>query len=492
MLTFCNHLASIARCAGDGGLPSLSPEGNLSIVRCGVHREVCLSHTPGDFGRPQGRLREDPTGRHVLPLALRPCSGSSALVRAGRGAAQTRPVRRPIACYRMVLVTERVHPRSLNFYNQRRLVTLRDVHGYSWETIAGMVWNLQKERPTWKTCAETYERFNKCKGRRQYNYKNCGRRPTLTKELQKWVIKRLLALRRKCICTSTMLQRELAQEKAVTVEASTIRRVLAAHGYKWLRRSQKPKYSAEVRAERKAFAEYILSLSAEDLRDQLALAMDGVVLSVPPTDTVARENFCRSGETHIWRKPSERECPEIDGADHYSKQVPLSRAVPLWGGVSEGGFAEVLWHPEKKLKAEEWAEAVRGGALKTAILKLNPPRRRGPWRVLCDNETFLRAPVSRTAYERVGVELWSPRLPPKSPDLNPVERFWSWLRRQLRAKDLADLAAKRPPVTKAGFKLRVRSLIRTQKAQRVAANCAKGWRKVAQEVVRRKGAASRG
>ena len=389
----------------------------------------------------------------------------------------------------MTLVSENQHPRSLNFHNQRKVVMLRR-DGHSWVKIAGMVVNLAGERPSWKHCSNVYKNFNTKKGRKPYKYHNCGRRLTVTKDLQAWLVRRLKMLRKSSVCTSSMLQRELAHKKGVCVEASTIRRILVANGYLRLPRTRKPKYTGEVKAKRVQFGQAVGAFSDAELREHLSLAMDGVVLSVPPQDAVARENYCRAGETHVWRKRSEGAAPELAGADDYAKQVPLTRAVPLWGGVSQGGFAFVHWHHQKKLTAAEWSGAVRGGALRKAILALQPVSRRGPWHVLCDNESFLRAPESRAAYERNRVVLWE--LPPKSPDLNPVEKFWGWLRRQLRAKDLADLAARRAPVGKAAFKIRVRNICRTKRAQRVAAAFARNLRRAAADVVRNKGAAVRG
>jgi len=52
----------------------------------------------------------------------------------------------------------------------------------------------------------------------------------------------------------------------------------------------------------------------------------------------------------MWRKTRETNLPSLAGDDEYMKQVPLSRAIPLWGGISDGGFAPVLWHPTHKTK----------------------------------------------------------------------------------------------------------------------------------------------
>ena len=136
----------------------------------------------------------------------------------------------------------------------------------------------------------------------------------------------------------------------------------------------------------------------------------------------------------------------------------------------------MLVHSTKKLTSEEWAAAVDGGKLKDAIKSLRPIEANGPWKVLCDNEGFLNTALSGAAHKRAGVKLW--RIPAKSPDLNPIEKFWSWLRRKLRAIDLTDITKKRPVLSKMAYKARVRAVCRSKAAQRVAKACAAGLKKV--------------
>ena len=117
-------------------------------------------------------------------------------------------------------------------------------------------------------------------------------------------------------------------------------------------------------------------------------------------------------------------------------------------------------------------------------------RKKGPWEIICDGETFLSAPASRGAYRRAGVKLW--QIPAHSPDLNPAEKFWSWLRRKLRSLDLADLRAKRAPVNRAQLQACARSIVRSKKANQVARNCARSLKQVCEEVVKSGGKATRG
>ena len=93
----------------------------------------------------------------------------------------------------------------------------------------------------------------------------------------------------------------------------------------------------------------------------------------------------------MWRKVGEANLPQLAGDNAYSKQVPIHRAIPLWGGLSEDGFTPVLWHAGKKTTQHEWARAVREGKVTEALRVVNPGQKVGPWTILCDNESFLRA-----------------------------------------------------------------------------------------------------
>ena len=60
------------------------------------------------------------------------------------------------------------------------------------------------------------------------------------------------------------------------------------------------------------------------------------------------------------------------------------------------------------------------------------------------------------------------------------------------ALDMADLRAKKQPLSKMAYQQRVRGVLRTKTAQRVASNIAKSFQRTCKEVAKRKGAAARG
>ena len=168
------------------------------------------------------------------------------------------------------------------------------------------------------------------------------------------------------------------------------------------------------------------------------------------------------------------------GDDHFLKQVPLGRCVPLWGGLGASGFAPVLFHGKKKLCTSDWVDMVQRGKLRAALRKASGKRRR-PWVVVCDNERCVHSVDVMAAHTAAGIVLW--HIPPRSPDLNPIERFWSWLRRRLLALDLKDAAARRPVFSKLAYRERVKSVLRSRRSSAVVIANYQSFRQVCQKVV---------
>ena len=391
----------------------------------------------------------------------------------------------------MPLVSEVVRPRGLSFATQRRVVVLRDVQKEQWGTIVNQVRNLAGEKPSLSSVQRCYAALSRRSGRVRTKYNNCGLRPhKVTAAVETFLVTRLRKLRPKMVCTARTLQHELARSMGTKMSVSWVRKVLRKKGYKWLPKRQKRIYSATAKAARLAFAKKVLALRVAEFHKRLSFSMDGVVLTMPPAESTDRANFCRQGDDRMWRKPSYSLSPKLAGQDPFGKQVPLSRAVQMWGGCSAKGVAPVLFHKRKKVCAAEWKKAVEQGRLIAALKALKSQKRAGKWSVLCDNESFLRAAAVSAAHKKAGVALW--KLPAKSPDLNPVERFWAWLRKKLRSMDLSDSVHKRPVLSKAKYTARAKRVLKSKKVKEVGAACFKGLRKVCREVVRKKGAATHG
>ena len=114
-------------------------------------------------------------------------------------------------------------------------------------------------------------------------------------------------------------------------------------------------------------------------------------------------------------------------------------------------------------------------------MKCVHPIGKRPWHVLCGNERLLDASLGRAALSRKGIKLW--HNPPRPPDLKPVERFWSWLRRDLRRRGLGDLNRRREPPNEVAYRALIHAVLRSEKAKVVAASITKSFRKICQRVV---------
>ena len=390
----------------------------------------------------------------------------------------------------MVKVSENRHKRSLDFGNERKVVIMRD-QGYSFPKIQVKVVNNMKKMPGLRTVADTYYNFKRRGAQRVFQYFKCGRKPwKVTPEIDAFLLSSMLKLRKVLYCTSTTLQSLTAREHGVDLSVKSIQRCLRKHGYRWLKKSQKRLYSPEDKKLRLTFAGFLDGLSEAQYQEEVSYSMDGVVLGMSPTTPIERHNFCHGDEDHIWRKTSEYAIPELAGNDDMPKQIPLNRSVPFWGGIGALGASVVCFHEGKKIDPDEWVDALEDGCLNDALDTAAFPSSDGTYTVISDNETFLKNPEATRNYRLCGVKLW--HIPPRSPDLNPVERFWNWVRKEMRKKDLEDLRAKRQVIGKTAYKQRLRALLRSRRAQVVAKNNFNSLVKTCALVVKRKGANSRG
>ena len=135
--------------------------------------------------------------------------------------------------------SENIHPLSLNFANERRAVILRTVQKLSFAKIRLKLKNRKGDRPSKELVRTTVKLFDTRSGSRRFKYGNCGRKAwKVDREVSKFLVARLKALRTKCVCTATTLQRELASKRRLKLVCSTIRKILFKAGYRWSRRAQ--------------------------------------------------------------------------------------------------------------------------------------------------------------------------------------------------------------------------------------------------------------
>ena len=176
----------------------------------------------------------------------------------------------------MVVVSETVHPRGLDFQNQRKLVILRDVHGLEFKDIALKIRNLEGHCPSTRACCDYYHKFHAPAGRRKSQYHKCGRKPwKLSPDVKKFLLRTLKQQRKQSVCTCATLQLATAREMGVAIEQSTIRKFIMSQGFRWLPRAQKKKFSKEVMALRLTHAQGVVKLGHAGLRQKMSFSTDG-------------------------------------------------------------------------------------------------------------------------------------------------------------------------------------------------------------------------
>ena len=126
----------------------------------------------------------------------------------------------------MPVISQMVSPKALGVEALKKVIVLRDTQGLAWDDIAAQVFNVSGKAPSRQHVINSYHQVSKKKGYgvRKYKYKNCGRRPwKLTKDMKAFLVRRLLVLRKDCVCTAVTLQRELARVKgdAARIHRST-------------------------------------------------------------------------------------------------------------------------------------------------------------------------------------------------------------------------------------------------------------------------------
>jgi transposase len=180
---------------------------------------------------------------------------------------------------------------------KERVYVMKKVDKMTWEDIAShpKVKNLQGEAPYWQVVRDAYRELSGPKGSvKKDKYHKCGRKALLSDELVKWLVKKTLALRMKTDCSSTDLQRLLAKENHVAVDASTIRRALNGEGYYYLPRGRKSKHDKVTKMNARAhvsFSEPFDGITTAAQKKKLHMCMDGVAWTMPPAKEVARENY---------------------------------------------------------------------------------------------------------------------------------------------------------------------------------------------------------
>ena len=349
-----------------------------------------------------------------------------------------------------MVVKVSLHPRGLHPLEAVRAWQLRE-EGEKWEDIQKQVVNLRGQTPNLSVIFNAVLRVRKMGNSDLLptsNYKNCGRKKSLTRAQERAVVGFVRKWRSKRFCTC----RYIAQELALAVTPRTIGNVLNRKGYYWRPVPKKSSLTKEDLATRRAFVEQHEEHPPAWWEENFNLCLDGVTLTKAPKPLNLRQKHMAQSITHMWMKKGETLDNDVHTYNRYGVQLGIK--VPLWGGFTGGGqFTLRLWTPRAKMLKGEWAKKIP--AVKRAIDKASETRATIKAKVWHDNERFLLQP---SVYKANGMQMV--RFPTNSGDLNPIENVWAQLRRDLALMEQKDMQQRpRRFLTEAAFKARVSSLL---------------------------------
>lgn len=200
--------------------------------------------------------------------------------------------------------------------------------------------------------------------------------------------------------TLKKLARWVALELGLSVSRSTLRRILKATGLSWKKcKKLLAKADSEKRA---AFIEQFQTLFERMRRDEIRLIY--VDESHFHQDLDLGYTWAPVGET-IWRE---------------SKSPPLSARINWYGAYDFSQGHAFIWH-EGRCNGQHTAQFLR-----RLNEHLEPD---GPLVVLWDGAPWHRSKVARRQAQELGMQVV--QLPAYSPDLNPIEGLWKWMREEV-------------------------------------------------------------
>ena len=148
------------------------------------------------------------------------------------------------------------------------------------------------------------------------------------------------------------------------------------------------------------------------------------------------ENVMWSDETKIQAYPSSRKTFYQTHESTLKKELPVQKkwhsgkfSVMLWGCFSKWGAGR-LRAIDGTMNSESYIQTLRDDFLpEFNYFKQQFP---GTWRLMQDNAPCHRSNATKAFLREEDVEFidWAPY----SPDLNPIENLWAWIKHQLHTK----------------------------------------------------------
>ena len=267
-----------------------------------------------------------------------------------------------------------------------------------------------------------------CKGKGEKREKICkgGRPKKLSARTKARFIRQFSLARKENVNVKVM---DVVKEAELEGVASyrTFARILNCAGFKHLQPRKKGLLSYKDKQKRLQYARKMLRQHRSSFwTEDVAMYLDGVSF-------VHKFNPFREAKTpngRVWRRASEG----LQCTTKGSKNLPGGRRVYVLVGI-KFGVGVTLVKTYKHMTGEYFAEFVKndlGQALRRG--KVKDRKARDMKYFVMDNDPCQKSAAAKSAIQEIGANVVE--IPPRSPDLNPIENVFHNVRRQLRKQAL--------------------------------------------------------
>ena len=254
---------------------------------------------------------------------------------------------------------------------------------------------------------------------------NPGRPRKLTLRMERTIV-RTVRLRQEVKGFSS----KKVQESAVLgwgISNRDVRRCLARHGFKYCQSRKKGLLTEKDKKDRVKFARRCLKLPAEHWQKDIAFYLDGVGFA----HKMDPAGEARMVSSMTWRKASEGILITTKGR----KEGSGGKMANFFVAIAHGKGPVMAKHHEWKITGQNFAQHIVEESFPSTFEKCNAGSALPLSRMfLQDGCPRQNAKVVKNALES-RYEVF--RIPPRSPDLNPIENFFHLVRRKLRQEALA-------------------------------------------------------
>lgn len=257
-------------------------------------------------------------------------------------------------------------------------------------------------------------------------HKNTGRRKKLTERDERNIFRKLEHLRGSMGTFSSKEIQKSAGLSEKDISNRTVRRCLNARGYQFLQCRKKGLLTAADLKKRLKFARTCKKLLSDKFwKEGVSFYLDGTGFA----HKVNPSKYARTQRTRAWRKRGEG--LTIHCTAKGKKEGTGGRVAKFMVAIAFGKGVIKCQQYEGNINGELFAEFVQQEFPEMFENSSNPKGKL----FLQDGDPSQNSKVSQGAMDSVGCKLF--KIPPRSPDLNPIENVFHLARKQLNKDAIA-------------------------------------------------------